>query len=229
AQIRASEIDLQETRIETRRAELNADKLVVRAPLDGLTVMQSTWRGDQLSQIQPGDRLYPGQSFMSVVDPRSILVEARVNQVDAQRMRIGQKARIRFDAYPDLELPGHVFSIASMPKPGTFRASFVCEIPVRIKLEKLDPRVIPDLSVSADVSLASEPQATVAPLAAIFHGGSGRDAKPYVYVRAAKGWEPREVELGLATYISVAVLSGLKPGDTVALDRPGTENRAAAN
>lgn len=229
AQIRASEIDLQETRIETRRAELNADKLIVKAPIDGLTVMQSTWRGDQLGQIRPGDQLWPGQSLMSVVDPSSIIVEARVNQVDAQRMRIGQRARIRFDAYPDLELPGHVYSIASMPKPGTFRATYIGEIPVRIKLEKLDPRVIPDLSVSADVILASEPRATVAPLAAIFHDRAGQDAKSYVYLRAGGRWEPKEVELGPASNISVAVRSGLKPGDTVALDRPGSESRAALN
>jgi multidrug resistance efflux pump len=228
AQIKASEIDLQEMQIETKRAETNADKLVVQAPIDGLTVMQSTWRGDQLSQIRPGDQLYPGRPFMLVVDTSSILVEARVNQVDAQKIRIGQKANVRFDAYPDLELPGHVYSIASMPKSGSFRATFVGEIPVRIKLDKLDPRVIPDLSVSADVVLADEPEATVAPLAAIFQG-SGRNAKPYVYVRTSEGWKQREVDLGLATNIAVAVRSGLKPGDTVALDSPGSENRAAPN
>lgn len=228
AQIRASEIDLQETRIETRRAELNAEKLIARAPIDGLSVMDWTWRGDQLGQVQPGDRLYPGQSFMSVVDPSSIVVEARVNQVDAQRMRIGQKARVHFDAYPDLELPGRVYSIASMPKPGTFRATFVAEIPVRIKLEKLDPRVIPDLSVSADVVLATEPAASVAPLASIFHAAPGQTAQPFVYVRAGSGWERRDVQLGLANNIAVAVRSGLKPGETVALDRP-RESRASSD
>ncbi|MGH7246587.1 MAG: efflux RND transporter periplasmic adaptor subunit [Pseudomonadota bacterium] len=228
AQIRNDEISLEETRIEFKRAEANAGKLVVKAPIDGLTVMDSTWRGDQLDQIQAGDELYPGQPVLSVVDPRSLLVNANVNQVDAQRLRIGDKVRIRFDAYPDLELPGHVYSIASMPRSGGFRASFIGQLPVRILLDKLDPRVIPDLSVSADVILGAEPDATVAPLAAIFRDAGTRDSRPYVFLRGPAGWIRKEVELGVANNIDVSVRSGLKPGDTVALDPPGSESRTAA-
>ncbi|MEO7145870.1 MAG: HlyD family efflux transporter periplasmic adaptor subunit [Bryobacteraceae bacterium] len=227
AQIRNDRINLQETQIEFKRAETNAGKLVVKAPIDGLTVMENTWRGDQLGAIQAGDQLFSGQPFLSVVDPASILVNSRVNQVDAQRLRIGAKARIRFDAYPDLELPGHVYSIASMPKPGTFRASFVAEIPVRIKLDRLDPRVIPDLSVSADIVLAAEPKTTIAPLAAIFRDPGSRDSKPYVFLRGPAGWTRTEVELGLASNVAVSVRSGVKPGDRVALDPPRGPNSSA--
>ena len=140
--------------------------------------------------------------------------------MDVERLRIGAKARVRFDAYPDLELPAHVYSVGGIPKTGGVRANWVKEIPVRFKLEGIDPRVIPDLSVSVDVILETDDQAVVVPLSGVFQDGGG---KPYVYVRSgANGqqWERREVDLGLRSFTHVAVRSGVKPSDVIALDRP---------
>jgi multidrug efflux pump subunit AcrA (membrane-fusion protein) len=128
---------------------------------------------------------------------------------------------VRFDAYPGLELPAHVVAIAAVTRTGGFRASYVKEIPVRLKLDQIDPRVIPDLSVSADVVLQSETAAVNVPAGALFREG---DSKPFVFVREGTAeqpvWRRREVELGLASYITAAVRSGLKAGEIVALERP---------
>ena len=215
---RMAEIERQQARLELRRAEANADRLLVRAPMDGLVVMQTIFRSGEMAQIQAGDQLFPGMLFMRIVDPSSMLVQARVNQVDVERLRIGAKARVRFDAYPGLELPAHVYSIAPMSTSGGFRAAYVKEVPVVLKLDKVDPRVIPDLSVSADVVLAREDQAVVAPLAGIFQDSP--DGQPYVYLRRPSGWERRPVELGLKNHVTVAVRSGLRPADVIALERP---------
>lgn len=158
---------------------------------------------------------------MQIVDTRSMVVNAAVSQVDVERMRIGLKARVRFDAYPELELPAHVYAISAITKPGGSRANFVKEVPVRLKLDSIDPRVIPDLSVSIDVIIESEEQATVAPLAAIFSDPNGKS--PFVYVKSAIGWDKREVELGLSNHVAVAVKSGLKAGEVVATEVPLAE------
>ncbi len=221
AQFRNAELDLQQTKIELKRAQANADRMVMKAAIGGLTVMQSAIRGSEMAQIQEGDQLYPGQPFMQIVDTRSMVINAAVSQVDVERMRIGLKARVRFDAYPDLELPAHVYAIAAITKPGGSRANFVKEVAVRLKLDSIDPRVIPDLSVSVDVIVESEEQATVAPLAAIFTDANGKS--PFVYVKTATGWDKRDVELGLSNYIAIAVKSGLKPGEVVAVEVPIAE------
>ena len=94
-----------------------------------------------------------------------MVINATVNQVDVQNLRLGQKARIHFDAYPGLELPAHVDSIAAVTKPGMFRAQFVKEVAVRLKLDAMDNRVIPDLSVSAEIMEDSDTAAlAVAPM-----------------------------------------------------------------
>jgi len=141
-----------------------------------------------------------------------------VNQVDAELLRIGMKAMVRIDAYPGLELPGHVYSIGAVPVAGR-RPNFMRTIPIRLKLDKEDPRVLPDLSASAEVLLESSKQdATLAPLAAIFAGEPG--AKPFVFLRSPEGWQRREVELGVRSNVAAVVTSGLNKGDVVALDMP---------
>lgn len=218
-----AEIELKQAEVELKRAEANADRMLVRAPIDGVVVMESIFRSGEMARIQAGDQLAPGMMFMRIVDPSSMIVQARVNQVDIERLRIGQRARVHFDAYPGLELPAHVHAVAPMPLSGGFRASYVKEVPVVLKLDKMDPRVIPDLSVSVDVILDREESAVVAPMAAVFQDSPS--SKPYVFLRGPSGWEKREVELGLSNHVMVAVRSGLRAGDVIALDRPSAEEK----
>ena len=228
ADLRGSEIDLQQVKVEQKRAEANADKLVIKAPIDGLTVMRQTFRGAEYGQIQPGDQLHAGHLFMQIVDPSSMVVSALLNQVDVESLRIGQRARIRIDAFPDIELPGRVMSIGAITRVGGYRASYKKEIPVRLKLEKLDPRIIPDLSVSAEVTLESERQASaMVPLGAVFTDGTS--GRPYVFVRSNGAWQRREVDLGLRNYLSAVVRAGLNAGDTIALERPAEKAGAASS
>ncbi len=221
AAIRNAELDLAQARIELTRAQANADKMIVKAPIDGLAVMQNMFRGAEFAQIQKGDQLWPGMFFMQVVNPSSMVINSTVNQVDVDKLRVGSKARIHFDAYPGLDLPAHVESIAAVTKPGGFRANFVREVPVRLKIDSMDARVIPDLSVSADVILeAGESAAALVPTGAVFEEGSL--GKTYVLVRQPSGWERRAVNLGIVNHLVASVKSGLRPGEEVAIDRPHT-------
>jgi multidrug resistance efflux pump len=217
AQIRATEIDHNQAKLELQRAEANVEKMVVRAPMDGIVVMQTLIRNGESAQIKQGDQVAAGQTFMTIVDPTSMVINGTVNQVDSEKLRLGMKASARLDAYPDIQLPATVIGIGAMTKPGAWRMTYVGEIPVRLKLNQVEARVIPDLSASADVVLESEAEATVAPRAAVFEEEGG---KPFVFVQTAAGWIRKEVELGVASHIAVAVRSGLKKGDVLALQRP---------
>jgi multidrug efflux pump subunit AcrA (membrane-fusion protein) len=224
SQVRTAELQLQQARLELKRSEANADKMILTAPLDGLVVMQTLWRSGEMAQIKVGDQLYPGMRFMQIVDPSSMVVNASVNQVDAESLRVGAKAKVQFDAFPGLELKAHVHAIGAMTRPGGMRASFVKEIPVILKMDEMDPRVIPDLSVSLDVEIEREEQAAVvAPLGAVFWDSSSQS--PFVFVRNEDRWQRREVQLGVWNHLAVAVRSGLQPGERIALDYPPSEVR----
>ncbi len=223
AEWRIAQLERQQNKIELTRVEANADRMLLKAPMDGITVMSTTFRGGEFGQIRPGDQVHGGEMFMRIVDPASMVINASVNQADIEQLRVGQKAKVRFDAYPELELPARVHAIGAMPKTGGFRANYVKEIPITLRLDRMDSRVIPDLSVSVDIVLGSEPEAVIAPLEAIFSDAPG--AKPYVFVPRPAGFEKREIELGLTNNVVAAIRSGLKAGDAIAAERPPQETR----
>jgi len=219
AQLRASEIERDQAKIELDRATTNVNRMIVRAPMDGIVVMQSIWRGGDFGQVQQGDQIWPGMTFMQIVDPSSMVIMGNVNQVDAESVRLGSKATARLDAYPGSQFSARVVGVGAMTKPGSWRPNFMREIAIRLKLEQIDPRVIPDLSASTDILLASEKQATLAPLDAVFFEGP---AKPFVFLQTSSGWQRREIELGLRNHVVAVVRTGVSPGDVVALERPAS-------
>jgi RND family efflux transporter MFP subunit len=217
AQFREAELMVEEAELEERQAQANLDRMIVRAPADGLVVLRETRRGGEYGQIQEGDQVRPGQPYLQIVDTGSIVVEATASQVDVTRLRLGAPVRVNVDAYPDLRLRGRIHSISPMANPSRWRGSFVSDVPVVIDVEDRDSRLIPSLSVSADVVTGSEPDAGIVPRAAVFHD---EDGDPYAYVKTADGWEKRDLELGMANNVAVAVRSGVEPGETVALASP---------
>jgi HlyD family secretion protein len=216
AAIRASELTRDQSKIEMQRAENNVNRMTIKAPMDGIVVMGNVVLNGELRQIREGDIVMAGQPFMTIVDPSSMVLNATVNQVDAERLRLGMRATIRLDAYPDVQLPGGLIGIGAMSKTSTFRANYVGEIPVRLKLEKTDPRVIPDLTGSAEIVMSAETTTVVAPRSAIFDDNGA----PVVYIQKGELWEKKKVDLGLASFTHVAVRSGLQKGDVIATERP---------
>jgi len=217
--LQGAQIDREQGRMEYDRAQRNVNLMIVRAPMDGIVVLQTIYRGGDMGPAQQGDQLYPGRVFMQVIDPRSMLLNASVSQVDAQRVRIGMKAKVHLDAYPKAEFPAHVAGINALSKISYRRPNFKGDIDVRIKLDAIDENVIPDISGSADVVIENEDAAVIAPRSAIFSANAG--GSPYVYVQTPTGWQKREVKLGVASNTQVAIKSGVSKGDVLALAEPG--------
>jgi hypothetical protein len=92
------------------------------------------------------------------------------------------------------------------------------QIPVRLKLESQDSRVIPDLSASADVVIGQEMNASMVPVQSILREAG----KAFVFLKGPSGWTKTPVELGVQNTRVAAVRSGVKPGDVVALEVPVT-------
>jgi multidrug efflux pump subunit AcrA (membrane-fusion protein) len=216
ASIRVSELTKNQSAIELTRAENNVKRMEIHSPMDGIAVMASIVRNGEYGQVREGDQVNAGQPFLTIVDPRSMILNATCNQVDAERLRLGMKATVHLDAYPDVELPGALIGIGAMSKTSTFRAGYVGEIPIRIRIEKMDSRVIPDLTGSAEVVLGSEKSTMLLPRAAVFE----ENGESFVFVQSPEGWIKKKIEPGTVSFTQVAIHSGLQKGDVVALQRP---------
>jgi len=216
SQIHISELNLEQARIELQRAENNVKKMTITSPMDGIAVMASIVRNGDYGQIREGDQIFAGQPFLSIVDPASMVLNATVNQADAERLALGMPAAVRLDAYPEVEIPGRLLGIGALAKASVFREQYVAEIPVRIQIGGADSRLLPDLTGSADIVLQSEAGALVVPRPAVFE----EDGDSFVFLRTPDGWTKKPVKPGLESFTSVAIDEGLRQGDVVALERP---------
>ena len=216
AEIRSLEHTMDSARAEERRAELNLERMTVRAPVGGLVVMQQIIRNGEPAQVRNGDSLGPGQPYLQIVDASSLIVQAAASQVDVAKLRIGSPAHLEFDAYPGVKAKGKVKLIGSLATGSRFRRSYFAQLPVTITIDNLDEHVIPGLSASADIVLAKETDATIIPRGAIFE----QDKQPYAFIRRSSGWEKCSLELGLTNNVAAAVRSGVSEGEVVALEQP---------
>jgi len=85
------------------------------------------------------------------------LMQVRVmaNQQDFPSLQVGQTAKVRLDAYPDLVFAAKLDQLAPIGEGGDFSnklRSFV----VIVAIEGNDPKLMPDLSAAVDVDVAKQ-------------------------------------------------------------------------
>ena len=210
ADLRLLEIKRDRARNTMLHAKENSEKMAILSPLDGLVVLNPMWKGGGMGEVEEGDQVWTGFPFMQVVDPTTMEVRVRVNQLDVPYLRVGQAAEIHLDAYPDLNLPGKLQQLAAIGLSGGLSKT-VRAFAALFSIEGSDPRLMPDLSASLDVALEQEPEALVVPRDAVVK----QDGKSWVYVKRTLGFEKRAVKTGAEDDLEVVVLTGLEPGTEV--------------
>ncbi len=214
AELRILQLTLERHRRHMGRHAHDLLKYTITAPMAGLVVMSSVFRGGEMAQIRQGDQVYPGQQILKVVDARGMQVEGSVSQSDSGDLRLNQFASVGFDAFPEMKFNGKVYSIGALAVGGFRQNFYIRAVPVRVQIEGSDPRLIPDLSAHCDVVLETVPDQVQVPSGAI----QEENGKFFVQVKSGDRFEKREVKPGKKSFTHTAVLSGLKAGDEVRVD-----------
>jgi membrane fusion protein (multidrug efflux system) len=89
------------------QAQRDFDHTVVRAPISGTAT--------QVDNIQVGRFVAAGTPILSVIDDQSPWVDANPKETDITYLRVGQKATLDVDSFPDHTFKGTVVSVS----PGT--------------------------------------------------------------------------------------------------------------
>jgi multidrug resistance efflux pump len=151
AGIRLLEIQRDRAKQVMDHAQANATLMKIHSPIDGIVVLNTIWKQGRMGEVQEGDQVRPGNSFMQVVDPSQMQVRALVNQQDFLGMRIGIPVHIHLDAYPDLVFRGKLEEMAPIGRNGDFSPK-VRTFAVVFSIEGNDTRLMPDLSAAVDVN-----------------------------------------------------------------------------
>jgi multidrug efflux pump subunit AcrA (membrane-fusion protein) len=155
AAIRILEIQRDRTQQTMLHARANADLMQIRSPLDGVVVLNTIWKQGTMGEVQEGDQVRPGVPFMQVVNPATMQVRVLANQQDFPSLQVGQTAKVRLDAYPDLVFPAKLDQLAPIGEGGDFSSklrSFV----VIVSIAGNDPKLMPDLSAAVDVDITKQ-------------------------------------------------------------------------
>jgi len=171
AAIRILEIQRDRTQQTMMHAQANADLMQIRSPLDGVVVLNTIWKQGTMGEVQEGDQVRPGVPFMQVVDPSTMQVRVLANQQDFPSLQVGQTAKVRLDAYPELVFQAKIDQLSPIGEVGDFSnklRSFV----VIVSIAGNDPKLMPDLTAAVDVDTARQSAGSTSALTTVPGSGS---------------------------------------------------------
>jgi multidrug efflux pump subunit AcrA (membrane-fusion protein) len=215
AQLKIYEIQSEDNRISMEFARENTEKMLIRAKMEGIVVLNHVFKGQSMAEIQEGDTVNPGRGILQLVNTSQMQVRSRVNQADFLFLHLDQEAKISLDAYPGLSFRGRLMQVAPIGVASglsnrirTFTALF--------SLEGADPRLMPDLSAAMDIEVERIPNVVVIPREAVIK----QEGKFFVQVLHNNNVELRPVNIGPRSDMEAIVEAGVNPGEVLLLNRP---------
>jgi RND family efflux transporter MFP subunit len=190
------------------------DDTIIRAPFGGIVTTKDAQPGEMISPISAGSG-FTRTGVCTIVDMASLEIEIDVNESYINRVEPGQPVEATLDAYPEWKIPCKV--IAIIPTADRQKST----VKVRVGFDKLDPRILPEMSVKVAFHEASSSGAVVArtfvvPKSAVHQ----QDGKDVVLVLQNERAERRAITIGSSSFEETTVSAGLSAGEKVILDWP---------
>jgi HlyD family secretion protein len=201
--------------------------LKVRAPSGGsISLLPNPRAGGPFSRAAPefrrGDRAWTGAPIAELPDLSAVRMTARVDEFDRGRVQAGSAVTVRVDAVPDRELTGTLKDISVVAKPDFSSWPPARTFDLAIDIGESDKRLRPGMSASARLELDRLAGVLLVPAAAIFPRGS----ETIAYVIVGGSPESRPVAVLRRGREQVAIASGLREGERIALAEPDVSGSA---
>ena len=190
--------DISDEQIKALAQSGNAKRtLTFRAPVAGIVTEKKAVQGM---------RFMPGEVLYQIADISGVWVLADVFEQDIAAVGVGQKAKIRINAYPGEVFEGRIACVYPTLKAETRT------VPVRIELANPKGRLKPAMFAEVEIPVAGAAAVVTVPNSAVIDSGS----RQVVIVQMAEGrFEPRAVKLGARGNEFVQVIDGVKEGEMV--------------
>ena len=208
----------------------------VVAPMSGVVIKKGVELGETVTSGVSS--FNAGTVLFTVADLKSLIIRVNLNEVDIAKVHVGQPARITLDAYPQKVFTGKVSFVA----PSAELVEKIKVFKIEITLDDLAEAFRTGMSANVEILGEKRDKAISIPLEAL----QKRDGKTVSY-RLKDGLKPQQtaaakeglsgrnkfiwlsdhwkdyfevvpVTAGIATLERIEILSGLKPGQQVALE-----------
>ena len=186
--------------------QVNQDFTEIRAPFDGVVLMKNANVGDI---ITPFSSAAGSQgAVVTMADMTTLEVEADVSESNLSKAKIGQPVEITLDALPDSRFRGSIVGIV----PTVDRAK--ATVMTKIRFEKLDARILPEMSAKVTILSQAVTDADQKPVLALNPKAViERDGKKWVFRIKDDMVEAVAVTLGRKIGDNLEFTGELKSGD----------------
>jgi RND family efflux transporter MFP subunit len=187
------------------------DDTIIRAPFTGIVTSKNAQPGEMISPMSAGGFTRTG--ICTIVDMSSLEIEVEVNESYINRVQPNAPVEARLDSYPDWKIPAKV--IAIIPTANRQNAT----VKVRVGFDKLDPRILPEMSVKVAFQSSGSEAAPVRggitiPKAAVRQ----REGRDMVWVVREGRVERRAITVADTLGNDVSVAAGLSGGERIAIE-----------
>lgn len=183
----------------------------IRAPFGGVVTEVLT---------EAGESVAPGQPLIELLDPDQLYVSAELDEVDIGRVINGLPARVRFDPWPDVKVPGTVVRVAPYIS-DLQEQNRTLEAEVTFRREAGDPAPRPGTSADVEIVLNSRLGVLRVPTFAVVEGTQ------VLVIRRGRA-ERRAVTTGIRNWDFTEITSGLAEGERVVTNLDRVQVKAGA-
>ena len=173
-------------------------RLAIYSPFSGVVIEK---------MVQQGQYVNSGEVLFNIADLSTVWVEVELYENEFPNIHIGQQVEIRSQSFPGNVFTGRIAFIYPFldPKTRTLKA--------RVEMRNPGLKLKPEMFVNAIIRVHLE-STIVVPLTAVIDTGK----RQVVWVESSPGmFEPRDVQVGEKNTDNIQILSGLNPGDKVAV------------
>ena len=233
ANVASLEERIGQARSNVEAAQDTLSKTTMRAPMDGIVTALTVEEGE-VAVI--GTMNNPGTKLLTIADMGVVEAVMEVDETDIPAVKVGQRATVTIDAYPNKTFSGLVTEVGSSPieRLGGAQGTEAINFEVKIQIENPPPGVRPGFSASADIVTGTRTNALAIPIQALVvrekEGPKTDDAKKAaksatktakpedeegVYIHEAGKVKFVPVKTDLTGESSIEIVSGLKEGQEI--------------
>jgi HlyD family secretion protein len=217
AACRAARATLEQAHARGRVAQVDLARTELRAPFDGVVAEVGVEVGEWLSPSLPGALVAPA---IDLLDPTSLYVTAPIDEMDGERVAVGQPVRLSVDSRRGEHFEGRLIRVAPYVA-DVVEQNRTVEVEAELLDRELAESLLPGTSADVEVILSRREGVLSIPSSAL--GSEGR-----VLVVAGDRIAERRVVTGLRNWRLTEVVEGLAEGEPVVTSRDSAQVKPAA-
>ena len=191
------------------------------SPVAGIVLESSSPPNTPTSRIpiEVGSNVAKGQVLFRVADTKRVVITAKVDEIDVNRLRSGQLVDVSMDALPGKTIRGYLTEIAAQGEANFSSLSKTATFAITVSVPEISEAERPSIrmGMSARLSIIEYQQdSIVLPINAV----KERDGRPTVEVIDSSLGKVvfREVIVGRPTGTGIEILRGINVGDRIRIN-----------